>query len=96
MTQMVTYTPQVKCKLSPGIWNDMMVAKVLDIDDRPDYLEVTKSYTVEENGHRFLAVDFVEVDRQNERVLIEFPREADSGRHRIWIPFSSIRQKEKP
>lgn len=91
-----TYTPHIKCEISPGIREDMVVAKVVDINNRPDYLEVSKSQITTENGQPYLAVGFVEVDRQTKKVLIEFPHEADSGRNRIWAPFSAFRQmKEK-
>jgi hypothetical protein len=47
-------------------------------------------------GKNYLSVGIVQVDHQGRRVLVELPREADSGVNRLWAPFSAFRRGGQP
>jgi hypothetical protein len=87
----VTYLPQVQCKVSEGLtWEDITVS-VRDIDGWDQYIHVLPSLVNRENERTYLPVGIINVDRRNERVLVELPTEADSGVNRMWISFDSFR-----
>jgi hypothetical protein len=91
---LVTYLPEVLCELSPGIRHDEDTVSVMDMTGNRHFLRVTKGFVNKVGDEYYLPIGVVKVDRQNARVLIEFPHEADSGANRLWIPFERVRQEE--
>jgi hypothetical protein len=87
----VTYLPEVQCEVSEGLTGDDITVSVRDVDGRDQYMHVLPSMVNRENGTTYLPVGIINVDRRNERLLIELPTEADSGINRMWIPFDSFR-----
>lgn len=88
-----SYYPQVECETRKGDADWEVVVAVKDEKGHRQFLSVSKGMIATENGKTYLAVGVVEVDSRNKRVLIELPQESDSGVSRLWVPFSSFRQR---
>jgi hypothetical protein len=54
------------------------------------FLEIQRDFVTQRQGQGYLPIGVVGVDRDKGVTLIEFPVEADSGAHRIWVPLSSV------
>jgi hypothetical protein len=68
-----------------------VVAGVKNEKGEKQFLSVSKGMIGQYRGKKYLAVGIVQVDHDRKRVLVELPREADSGVNRLWVPFSSFR-----
>ena len=76
-----TYFPEVSCAvMDGGILPDGVTACVMDIKQRRQYVQVTRSMINHEGGRDYLPVGIVDIDRRSRKVLIELPTEADSVR----------------
>lgn len=87
----VTYLPEVECEVLEGIRESEVTVGVADESGNRQYLTVDGEFVNREGDRAYLPVGIVRVDRANRRVLIELPRESDSGFSRLWVPFSSFR-----
>lgn len=92
----VLYLPQVECEAEEGGADWELVVAVTDENGRKQFLSVSKGMVAREGGKTYLAVGVVQVDHRNGRVLIELPREADSGVNRLWAPLSAFRVGGEP
>jgi hypothetical protein len=93
MTEEVTYLPEVECEVKPSqAVQGTEIVGVPDEKDNREFLRVGTGFVTRENGKTYLPIGIVELDRRNQRALIELPAEADSGRRRVWVPFSRFRQ----
>lgn len=92
---LVTYLPEVLCEVvAPGIRPDEENVAVMDMTGNRHFLRVGKGFVNSTEKGDYLPIGVVRVDRENEKVLIELPHEADSGANRLWIPFQRVRQEE--
>ena len=91
---LVTYLPEVLCDVSPGIRDDEVTVSVADMKGNKLFLQVGKGFVNSTDKGNYLPVGIVEVDRENARVLVELPHEADSGANRLWVPFQRVRQED--
>jgi hypothetical protein len=89
---LTTYLPEIECEVQPGDADWEVVVAVKDEKDRQQYLSISKGMIARVGGKNYLPVGVVQVDHQGRRVLVELPREADSGVNRLWAPFSSFRR----
>jgi hypothetical protein len=80
----------VLCEVTPGIGGISTSVGVRDINNVPTYLEVEKDFVAKREGKDYLPVGVVYRDKERGVALIEFPVEAASGAHRIWVPLSSL------
>ncbi len=60
-----------------------------DINGRQESLQVNDDFLTYEEGRSYLPVGVVYRDK--DKVLIEFPHEADSGTYRIWVSPVNLR-----
>jgi hypothetical protein len=56
----------------------------------PTFLSIQHDFVTHREGQWYLPIGVVGIDRNKRLALIEFPVEADSGAHRIWVPLSSL------
>jgi hypothetical protein len=71
----------------PGIADSVAVRDVANV---PRYLEIQRDFVVHRNGKTYLPIGTVYRDKEKGVALIEFPEEAWSGAHRIWVPLTSL------
>jgi len=91
MTEM-TYLPEVECIVThpDAILNTQIVA-VPDEAGNEHSLRVPKGEVTQEGEKTYLPIWVVEFDFKGRRALVELPTEADSGTHRLWVPFVRFR-----
>ena len=87
----VIYLPEVRCEISEGLTESDITVCVKDIEGREQFIHVLPSMVNRDGEASYLPVGVIEVDRRNNRVLIELPIEADSGVNRMWMPVGSFR-----
>jgi hypothetical protein len=63
---------------------------VRDSANRQTFLEIDQTMVTHRGGNPYLPVGEVCRDLEKGVALIEFPVEADSGAHRIWVPLTSL------
>lgn len=78
-------SPFVECDLGPGLRESEVQVTVRDMNGRPQRLRTERSFVRQENGDTYLPIGIVAQHPFEEKVLIEFPHEADSGANRIWV-----------
>lgn len=81
----------VVCEYRPGPGEILGSVAVRDVENVRTFLSIDRSYVYHEQGQTFLPIGVVYQDRERGVALIEFPEEADSGAHRIWVPLTSLR-----
>jgi hypothetical protein len=86
-----TYYPEVRCEvLAGGIFPNGVTAHIVDMEGRPQFVQLTRGMINRRGDTDYLPVGFVEIDRRQRRVLIELPAEADSGANRMWVRFDDL------
>lgn len=80
----------VRCEVHPGGGAVSTSVTVRDTSAVPTSLEVQRDFVTQRQGKHYLPVGLVYRDKDRGVALIEFPVEADSGAHRIWVPLSSL------
>jgi hypothetical protein len=87
----IIYRPEVRCEVSEGLMGRDITVCIQDVLGREQFIHVLPSMVNWENGLPYLPVGIINVDRQQGRVLIELPIEADSGVNRMWMPLEKFR-----
>jgi hypothetical protein len=80
----------LECEVRPGYGTVSVSVAVRDINNAKTFLEVQHDFPSKRNGRDYLPIGVVYRDKEKGVALIEFPVEADSGAHRIWVPLSSL------
>jgi hypothetical protein len=80
----------VLCEVQPGGGTVSTSVAVRDTRNVRTFLEVARDFVTQRHGRHYLPVGLVHRDKDRGVALIEFPVEADSGAHRIWVPLSSL------
>jgi hypothetical protein len=80
----------VRCEVHPGVGTVATSVAVRDTSNVRTFLEIQRDFVTQRQGEYYLPVGLVYRDRDKGVALIEFPVEADSGAHRIWVPLSSL------
>jgi len=75
-------------KRGPGTVSDSV--GVRDTTNQPTFLEIQRDFVAHRHGRTWLPIGVVYRDKEKGVALIEFPVEADSGAHRIWVPLTSL------
>jgi hypothetical protein len=80
----------VLCEVYPrsGIVADSVAVR--DTTNQETFLEIQRDFVTHLNGKTYLPIGVVYRDKEKGVALIEFPVEADSGAHRIWVPLASL------
>jgi hypothetical protein len=68
----------------PGLRESEVQVTVYDITGRPERLRTDRGFLWEPGGKSYLPIGIVARHPTEDKVLIEFPHEADSGANRIW------------
>ena len=80
----------VLCEVRRGPGTVADSVAVRDIDNVPSFLEIQRDFVAHRNGKTYLPIGVVYRDKEKGVALIEFPVEAASGAHRIWVPLTSL------
>jgi hypothetical protein len=80
----------VLCEVRPGPGTVAVSVGVRDSNNIRTFLSIQADFVTHRQGQAYLPIGVVGVDRDKRLALIEFPVEADSGAHRIWVPLSSL------
>ena len=80
----------VLCEVYPrsGMVADSVAVR--DTDHVQTFLEIQRDFVAHRHGKTYLPIGVVYRDKEKGVALIEFPVEADSGAHRIWVPLTSL------
>jgi hypothetical protein len=65
---------------------------VRDTNNQPTSLEIQRDFVAHRDGKTWLPIGVVYRDKEKGSALIEFPVEANSGAHRIWVPLTALRE----
>jgi hypothetical protein len=82
--------PAVLCEVRPGADTVAVSVAVRDINDVRTFLEIQADFVTRWKGQTYLPIGLVYKDQEKGVALIEFPVEADSGAHRLWVPLASL------
>jgi hypothetical protein len=77
--------PYLACEYGPGLRESEVQVTVHDITGRPQRLRVPRGLPLEQDGQSRLPIGIVARHPDEDKVLIQFPHEADSGVNRIWV-----------
>jgi hypothetical protein len=80
----------VLCEIRPGVGTVAVSVGVRNINNVKTFLSIQHDFVTQRQGKTYLPIGVVYKDRDKGVALIEFPVEADSGAHRIWVPLSSL------
>jgi hypothetical protein len=80
----------VLCEFRPGPGTIAGSAAVRDINNVRTFVSVQQDFVTRRQGKTYLPIGVVYKDKEKGVALIEFPVEADSGAHRIWVPLTSL------
>jgi hypothetical protein len=80
----------VLCEVHPGLADDDASVAVRDTTNVRTFLHVDRDFLTQRQDKTYLPVGVVYRDKEKGVALIEFPTEADSGAHRLWVPLSSL------
>ncbi|MCI0458220.1 MAG: hypothetical protein L0Z62_14745 [Gemmataceae bacterium] len=80
----------VLCEVQPYGGTISTSVAVRDTSNVPSFVEVERDFVTQRHGQHYLPVGLVYRDKERGVALIEFPVEAASGAHRIWVPLSSL------
>lgn len=72
-------------QISDGLRSSEAVASLKDYHGRTHFIRVERDFLSQQANHSFLPVGIVHVDPRTKAVLIELPREAETGANRLWI-----------
>src|SRR3954470_7114508 len=94
VTANAVYLPEIECEATErdAAWE--MVVTVQDEAEKKQNLSVSKGMVTTSGGKNYLTAGVMQIDHGRRRVLIELPREADSGVSRFWAPFHAFRPRE--
>jgi hypothetical protein len=82
-------------EVGPGLRASERTVSVRDVEGPRSWLRVEKDFLWEANGHFYLPVGVVQVTRDGQYVLIEFPQAVDAGTQRLWVRMSDLLEPVK-
>ncbi len=80
----------IPCEVRPGPGTVAVSVAVRDINNVRTFLSIQHDFVARRQDQTYLPIGVVYRDKEKGVALIEFPVEADSGAHRIWVPLSSL------
>ena len=80
----------VLCEVRRGPGTVADSVAVRDTDNVQTFLEIQRDFVAHRHGKTYLPIGVVYRDKEKGVALIEFPVEANSGAHRIWVPLASL------
>jgi hypothetical protein len=85
--------PFLRCDIKPGLRDSEVTVTVEDVNGRKQRLRVERDFLREEAGQLYLPIGIVVRHPEKPWVLIELPREADSGANRMWVAPEQLLQE---
>jgi hypothetical protein len=83
--------PAVLCdQVAPGMRESERCVSVRDVCGRREWLLVEKDFLAVRKEETFLPIAVVQMDRERDLVLVEFPHEAATGGNRVWVRPSDL------
>lgn len=86
-------SPFLECETRPGLRESEAGVTVYDLAGRPQRLRTEWGLLRKEGDRYYLPIGVVGKHPEEDRVLIEFPHEADSGANRIWVRQDQLLQE---
>jgi hypothetical protein len=80
----------VRCEVHPGVGTVAVSVAVRNTNNEPTFLEMDRNMVTRRRGQTYIPVGEVYRDKEKGVALVEFPVEAWSGAHRIWVPLASL------
>jgi hypothetical protein len=80
----------LRCEVSEGVGSVAVSVAVRDVANQKTFLELDRNMVARREGQTYIPVGTVYRDKEKGVALIEFPQEADSGAHRIWVRLDSL------
>ena len=81
--------PYVLCNVDEGLRPSEITVEVEDHEGHSEFLRVDKDFVKQFDGKSYLPVGII--FREN-----DLPHEADSGRNRLWVLHSCVRNPSRP
>lgn len=75
----------LQCTIGLGLRDSEVQLTMRDITERPQRLRCERDFVIVEGGKHYLPVGVVGRHPTEEKILIEFPHEADSGANRMFV-----------
>jgi hypothetical protein len=72
-------------QVAPGMRTSERCVSVRDIRGHREWLLVEQDFLTQRQNQTYLPVGIIQVDREGDLVLVEFPHEAATGGNRIWV-----------
>ncbi len=77
-------------EVGPGTRESERCVSVRDVRGHREWLLVEHDFLVVRHDKTYLPVGIVQIDRDHNVVLVEFPHEAATGGNRIWVRASDM------
>jgi hypothetical protein len=78
--------PAVLCEqVAPGMRESERCVSVRDIRGRREWVLVEQDFLAVRDDKTWLPVGVIQIDREHNLALVEFPHEAATGGNRIWV-----------
>ena len=72
-------------QVAPGMRPSERCVSVRDVLGRREWILVEHDFLAVRQEQTYLPVGVVQVDRERQVVLVEFPHEAATGGNRVWV-----------
>lgn len=83
--------PAVLCEqVAPGMRESERCVSVRDVRGHREWLLVEQDFLAMHQNRTYLPIGVVQVDRERNLVLVEFPHEAATGGNRVWVRSSDL------
>jgi hypothetical protein len=83
--------PAVLCEqVAPGMRATERCVSVRDVRGRLEWLLVEQDFLAVRQKETYLPIGVIQVDRDHDLVLVEFPHEAATGGNRVWVRSSDL------
>ncbi len=77
-------------QVAPGMRDSERCVSVRDVRGHREWLLVEKDFLTVRRNNTYLPIGIVEVDRERDLALVEFPHEAATGGNRVWVRASDL------
>ena len=72
-------------QVGPGMRESERCVSVRDVRGRREWVLVEHDFLTARQDRTYLPVAIIQVDRERQLVLVEFPHEAATGGNRVWV-----------
>jgi hypothetical protein len=72
-------------QVAPGMRESERCVSIRDVRGHREWLLVEKDFLAVRQNQTYLPIGIVQVARDDDLVLVEFPHEAATGGNRVWV-----------